>query len=90
MSDVVVLSKREVIEVAELAARTVVEELTKTNGIAHAPELMTMKQLCDYLQCSRSSVNKWIKEMDLPVHYLGEDPRFYKYEVDFWLQKQKH
>lgn len=66
----------------EAAAEKVASQMTST------PNLMTIEQLIDYLQCSRASINRWIKHNNLPVHYLGTVPRFYKDEIDRWLQKK--
>jgi excisionase family DNA binding protein len=54
------------------------------------PEIMTLTQVCQYLQLSAPSVRKAIKEDDLPVvKTFGEKaPRFVKREIDAWLSGQ--
>lgn len=48
--------------------------------------LMNTKQLCEYLQVSRSDVHRWIKNRELPAYRLGSQGWRYKQEeIDVWL-----
>jgi excisionase family DNA binding protein len=53
-------------------------------------EVMTLKQLAEYLQASRQSLLNWTKRSNhpLPVHYIGADPRFHRSEVDQWSKEE--
>ena len=52
-------------------------------------EVMTVAQLCEYLQVSQQSIFNWIKRAKennpLPVKYVGDDPRFYLDEIKDWI-----
>jgi excisionase family DNA binding protein len=75
--EIVVLQKDEietlVRRAAELAVAGLREELERTR----TPDLMTMSQICDYLQCHRSTIARHIKN-GMPAERFGGDPRFRK------------
>lgn len=52
------------------------------------PEIMDKQAVAKYLKFSMSKVNSLMKA-DLP-HYKkdGEDPRFFKSEIDSWLKSR--
>lgn len=52
---------------------------------AEFPPVMTMKQICKYLQISEQTVRNRIADKGLPVSDKLGDPRFIKSEVDEWL-----
>lgn len=52
---------------------------------AEFPPVMTMKQICQYLQSSEQTVRNRIKDSGLPVCNKLGDPRFIKSQVDEWL-----
>lgn len=83
--DIVVLQKDEietlVRRAAELAVAGLREELERTR----TPDLMTTSQICDYLQCHRSTIDRHIKN-GMPAERLGGDPRFRKTDIDLWLR----
>jgi len=51
-------------------------------------EVMTTKQLADYLQVKESTVKKKIKEGRIPAIKLGRAWRFKKSVIDKWLEKE--
>jgi excisionase family DNA binding protein len=53
-----------------------------------APEVMTQKEVCQYLGVSSTTVIEKAKTAGLPVSYmLGEkSPRYIKAEIDKWLK----
>ena len=56
------------------------------NPETHGP--MTIDQVCEYLQVSRSTVNRWIRDSNLPVHKIDRTLRFYRDELDAWVRKR--
>jgi excisionase family DNA binding protein len=50
-----------------------------------AAEMMTLKVVAKYLNCSHSTVNRLIKEGELPGFRLGGDWRVRRSELDKWF-----
>lgn len=50
------------------------------------PDVMTIEQLCSYLQLSRSTLYKLAQEGKLPGQKVGKHWRFHKQTVDEWLR----
>lgn len=50
------------------------------------PDVMTIEQLCSYLQLSRSTLYKLAQEGKVPGQKVGKHWRFSKDAVDRWLQ----
>ena len=48
-------------------------------------ELMTTKQVADYLQLHIITVYQWSREGKLPTLRLGKTIRFRKSEIDAWI-----
>lgn len=48
-------------------------------------EVMTVKQLADYLQLNGLTVYKWVRLGEIPVVKLGKVLRFKKEIIDKWL-----
>jgi excisionase family DNA binding protein len=46
---------------------------------------MTRKQVMDYLQVGKSALHKYITEEGLPHIHMGNRLRFWKKDVDEWL-----
>ena len=46
---------------------------------------MTIKDAADYLQISKWTLYRWIKEKNIPVYQAGGVDRFRKNEIDEWL-----
>ena len=53
------------------------------------PEVMTIEQLCSYLQLSRSTLYKLAQERKLPGQKVGKHWRFRKQVIDEWLRGQE-
>ena len=47
--------------------------------------LMTMKEVAEYLQCSRSTVRRWVARGKVPHYRMGVMIRFRRAELDSWL-----
>lgn len=51
-------------------------------------KLLTLKDVCQFLQLSRDKVLDIIAKSDFPAHKLGRQWRFYLDEVDAWVRSQ--
>ncbi len=49
------------------------------------PDVMTIEQLCSYLQLSRSTLYKLAQEGKVPGQKVGRHWRFHKNVIDRWL-----
>ena len=49
-------------------------------------QVMTAKQLADYLQLNEMTVYKWVKLGEIPVVKVGRALRFKKDVIDKWLE----
>ena len=47
--------------------------------------LMTMQEVAEYLQCSLSTVRRWVARGKVPHYRLGKMIRFRRAELDSWL-----
>jgi len=47
--------------------------------------LMTMGEVAEYLQCSVSTVRRWVARGRVPHYRMGRMIRFRRGEVDAWL-----
>ena len=83
--EIVVLQKDELETLLRRVADAAVEQLRDDIARVHTPELMTMSQICDYLQCHRSTVTRHIGQ-GMPVEHAGEQQRFRKTDIDLWLR----
>lgn len=54
-------------------------------------ELLTIKELAEFLRCSTRAIHKWTRQKDnpLPVLYAGRKPLFQKDSVVEWLKGRK-
>jgi excisionase family DNA binding protein len=86
---IAVLSKADLADIARQAADFAIES-ARQGLIPLTPEVMTMPQLCAYLQFSRPTVLKAIETKGLPVKkcFGTNAPRFIKKDVDEWLRRQ--
>jgi excisionase family DNA binding protein len=48
--------------------------------------LMTMQEVAQYLQCSLSTVRRWVGRGVLPHYRMGRMIRFRRAELDRWLE----
>ena len=51
------------------------------------PDVMTIEQLCSYLQLSRSTLYKLAQEGKVPGQKVGKHWRFKKDVIDRWLEE---
>jgi excisionase family DNA binding protein len=54
-----------------------------------ANDLMTTKELMDYLQISRTKVWELVHKKGLPAFRIGGDYRYRRSEVDKWIEGQR-
>lgn len=51
------------------------------------PDVLTLDDACEYLQVSRNTLDKFIKEQGLPVVILGaRNPRIITTQLQEWLE----
>ena len=52
-------------------------------------DLMTTKELMDYLHVSRTKVWELVNKKGLPAFRIGGDYRYRRVEVDAWIESQR-
>lgn len=60
-----------------------------TLGPQPTSELMTTKELMDYLDMSRTKVWELVHKKGLPAFRIGGDYRYRRHEVDKWIEGQR-
>ncbi|GAG51139.1 unnamed protein product, partial [marine sediment metagenome] len=55
-------------------------------GTGPVPEVMTARQLADYLQINLQVLYRYIRQGLIPVAKLGKTVRFKKSVIDHWLE----
>ncbi len=53
-------------------------------------KLLTVPQLCDHLQVSKSLVYKWVHYDFVPYVKIGNIVRFKESELNRWLKNKEH
>ena len=51
--------------------------------------LITTKELCEWLRISNQTASRWRQE-GMPYHGKGKSLRYYKSEVEKWLESEKN
>ncbi len=57
-------------------------------GLDNLPDIITVKQLADFLQISELTVKRAIKSKDLEAFKVGRDWRIEKEAVMKWVKKK--
>jgi NitT/TauT family transport system substrate-binding protein len=52
-------------------------------------ELLTKRELMEYLRISKGTLDKLMKRRDLPFLKLGKRVLFRRQEIDAWLEKYR-
>ena len=52
-------------------------------------DLMTTKELAEYLQLDRMTIYKLLKSGDIPANRVGHQWRFFRADIDTWVRSQK-
>ena len=52
-------------------------------------DLMTTKELAEYLQLDRMTIYKLLKSGDIPANRVGHQWRFFRSNIDMWIRSQK-
>ena len=58
------------------------------NKVAAVGEVMTVKDLSDYLQCNQSTIYRLLKRGELPAFKVGSDWRFMTEEIRTWCKRK--
>ena len=51
-------------------------------------EVMTVKDLSDYLQCNQSTIYRLLKRNEIPAFKVGSDWRFMTEEIRNWCRRK--
>ena len=52
-------------------------------------DLMTTKELAEYLQLDRMTIYKLLKSGDIPANRVGHQWRFFRSDIDSWILSLK-
>lgn len=58
-------------------------------GIENLPDIITVKQLAEFLQVSEQTIKRAIKTGDLEAFKVGRDWRVEREKVQEWIEKNK-
>lgn len=50
-------------------------------------QLLTFKQVAEYLQISDETLKRWVKGNHIPYYRVGKGIRFKQSDLDQWLQE---
>lgn len=50
---------------------------------------LSIEEIGEFLGVKRDTVNKWIKEREMPAHKIGRSWKFQKDEVNEWVRSGK-
>jgi excisionase family DNA binding protein len=59
-------------------------------NLSDTAQVLTVTELCNYLQVNRSTVYRLIQAGQLPVFRAGTDYRFSREEIDRWRFEREH
>ena len=51
-------------------------------------DLMTTKELAEYLQLDRMTIYKLLKSGDIPANRVGHQWRFFRSDIDAWIRSK--
>ncbi len=52
-------------------------------------DLMTTKELSEYLQLDRMTIYKLLKAGDIPANRVGHQWRFFRKDIDDWIRSKQ-
>lgn len=52
-------------------------------------DLMTTKELSEYLQLDRMTIYKLLKAGDIPANRVGHQWRFFRSDIDDWIRSKQ-
>ncbi len=52
-------------------------------------DLMTTKELSEYLQLDRMTIYKLLKSGDIPANRVGHQWRFFRSDIDDWIRSNQ-
>lgn len=56
----------------------------------HTSDLMTLKEVCEYLRISMVSCHAWVRDGKLPAIRVGREWRVKRAELDGWMDHQRN
>ena len=57
-------------------------------GLNMLDDLMTTKELAEYLQLDRMTIYKLLKSGDIPANRVGHQWRFFRSDIDAWIRSK--
>ena len=57
-------------------------------GLGMLDDLMTTKELAEYLQLDRMTIYKLLKSGDIPANRVGHQWRFFRSDIDAWIRSK--
>ena len=52
-------------------------------------DLMTTKELAEYLQLDRMTIYKLLKSGEIPANRVGHQWRFFRSDIDSWIRSKQ-
>jgi len=53
------------------------------------PDILTVKELADYLHCHSSTIYRMLKRHEIPAFRVGSDWRFSRRSIDDWIESKE-
>jgi len=64
------------------------KESTQQSSEVAVPEVMDLREVCDYLRLGKSKIYAMIRLKKIPASRIGRQYRFSKSVIDAWLKEQ--
>jgi len=61
----------------------------KRNKAREGPEIMTLQDVAEYLNCHPVTVHRLLAHGKLPAFRLGSNWRFRREDIDRWIEKRE-
>lgn len=74
-------------QLSEVASKVWAEQMQQEIEKHAFPDWMDLATTCDYLQVSRSNLNKFIRELDFPVSVIAQTKRVHRKKCDEWMEQ---
>lgn len=58
------------------------------DGVPKSKEIMTAKEIADYLKLHPLTVHRYAREGKIPAFKIGTDWRFHKKYIDRWIKEK--
>ena len=60
----------------------------RKGGVRMLDDLMTTKELAEYLQLDRMTIYKLLRSGDIPANRVGHQWRFFRSDIDTWIRSK--